>query len=171
MQEAYLHLQLSSSLGSACRDGEEIVLPEDYWDVNEILIGPYLDGLGQRVYLCRVSGVDDHSVEVEDIIWEQQEVDMPPGMVSKWDAERAELGLFPDDLQDPPTDLVEEAYSNAYKHLGDPRVVHMHPAMLQASRYCPTIAYVRPEVDTTWYLTHCFNIPAKAARQPGRARA
>ena len=171
MQEAYLHLQLSSSLGSACRDGEEIE-PEDYWDVNTILFGPYFDGLGQRVYLCRVSGVDDHSVEVVDITWEQQEVDMPPGMVSEWEEQRAQQGYQPDEVDQPPQELIDEAYSNVYKHLCNPRVVHMHPAVLKASRYCPTIVYVCiPQVDTTWSLTHCFNIPARAGRQPGRARA
>ena len=80
-----------------------------HWFINELVWGPYQDALGQE-FLTRVSGINDFEEEVNWILWEHQQVDIPTKLVHSFMQSLDPESIF----EEPPArELVEEAYANA----------------------------------------------------------
>ena len=96
-------------------DGEERALPDDYWSVDDILEGPYLDSLGQQVFLVKVSGSNDYGEEVVGLVWELQSQDIPVRMQAQF--LREEDNNAGDSVAVCNKGLISEAYDNATIHI------------------------------------------------------
>jgi len=98
----------------------ECELPDDFWEVDSIVYGPYRDALKQKVFLARVSGISDFGEELDRVLWEMQAVDLPQRMQSAFVVTQ----LNPDEREMGPPEqaLLDEAYDNACKHIRGFRV-------------------------------------------------
>ncbi len=50
---------------------------KEHWFIDNLVLGPYQDELGQDFFLARVSGLDS----VDGILWGQQHLDIPQKLI------------------------------------------------------------------------------------------
>ena len=96
-------------------DGEERELPDDFWCVDKILDGPYLDSLGQQVFLVKVSGSNDYGEQVDGLVWELQSIDLP--VKSRMEFLKVNNNTAGEIVVVGDKGLIAEAYDNATKHM------------------------------------------------------